>query len=258
MSIHVSIHDVSPAWTDEVERALELTDAYGVRPALLVVPNFHGRAPLSDNPAFCERLRALQAAGHEVYLHGFYHQARAWEQARNDNEPDGGPHPSSLRRAGARARHAIAQTVVSSHEAEFSDVSREQAAHRLDEGERVLRDAGLVIQGFVAPAWSMPSWGYDLLGERGYTYSEDHTRVIHPAERRSRRSVVLNYASRSPARLLASVAWCRVARPARRWLPARIAIHPADMGLALLRREIEALLAWAAGDICATGAELIA
>ena len=39
MAVHVSIHDVSPAWRDEVELALEATHAHGVRPALLVVPS---------------------------------------------------------------------------------------------------------------------------------------------------------------------------------------------------------------------------
>ena len=48
MPVHVSIHDVSPAWEREVDVALEMAHAAGVRPALLVVPNFHGRAPIAD------------------------------------------------------------------------------------------------------------------------------------------------------------------------------------------------------------------
>ena len=112
----------------------------------------------------------------------------------------------------------------------------------------MLEDAGLRIQGFVAPAWSMPSWVLAMLGERGYRFTEDHLRIHDPAQKRSRASVVLNYASRTPARLLSSVAWCRVARPARRVLPARIAIHPADMRYALLRSEVTSLLEWAKGD----------
>jgi hypothetical protein len=67
----------------------------------------------------------------------------------------------------------------------------------------------------------------------------------------------MNYASRTPSRLLSSVAWCRLARPARRLLPARIAIHPADMRYSLLRSEIESLLAWAEGDFVDTGAALL-
>jgi predicted deacetylase len=242
MPVHVSIHDVSPAWEHEVELALEAAHAHRVRPALLVVPDFHGRAPLVDHPRYCERLRELQGEGHEIYLHGYYHRARAASPALG---------------ALGRARHAFAQKVVSGGEAEFSDVSPEEALQRLDDGERMLRDAGLAISGFVAPAWSMPAWVLALLGERGYAYTEDHVRVYDPASKRSRASLVLNYASRTPGRLLSSVAWCRIARPVRRVLPARIAIHPADMKYALLRDEIESLLAWAAGDFVETGAALL-
>lgn len=249
MPVHVSIHDVSPAWEREVDVALELAHAAGARPALLVVPDLHGRAPLAEHPRFVERLRALEAEGHEIYLHGYYHRARAW-----------GDRPAVERRAGriaGRLRHAFAQRVVSASEAEFSDLSRDEAIARLEAGERALRDAGLTARGFVAPAWSMPSWVLALLGERGYRFTEDHLRVFDPAARRSRASVVLNYASRTPGRLLSSVAWCRLARPARRLLPARIAIHPADMRYALLRSEIVSLLAWASGDFVPSGDALL-
>ncbi len=248
MAVHVSIHDVSPAWEREVEVALEMAHAHGVRPALLVVPDFHGKAPLLEHPAFCARLRELQAAGHEIYLHGYFHRARTWNDHATETARSG---------MGSRLRYLFAQKVVSGGEAEFSDVSPEEALKRLDEGERVLREAGLAITGFIAPAWSMPPWVLTLLGERGYAFTEDHTRVYDPASRRSRASVVLNYASRTPGRLLSSVAWCRIARPARRVLPARIAIHPADMRFALLRGEIESLLAWGEGDYVSTGAALL-
>jgi predicted deacetylase len=248
MAVHVSLHDVSPAWENEVELALELAHAHGVRPALLVVPDFHGEAPLLEHPAFCDRLRALQAGGHEIYLHGYFHRARSWSDHASQATSSG---------IGSRARYLFAQKVVSGGEAEFSDVSHDEALKRLDEGERVLGDAGLAISGFVAPAWSMPAWVLQLLGERGYSFTEDHTRVYDPAGKRSRASVVLNYASRTPARLLSSVAWCRIARPARRVVPARIAIHPADMRFALLRSELDSLLSWGRGDYVATGSELL-
>lgn len=250
MPVHVSIHDVSPLWEREVDVALDLAHARGAKPALLVVPDFHGRAPLGDHPRYVDRLRALSADGHEIYLHGYYHRSRGWDDvaARDANEERG---------VGARLRHLFAQKVVSGSEAEFSDVSREEAVKRLDDGERVLRDAALPIAGFIAPAWSMPDWVLQLLCDRGYRFSEDHLRVYDPSASRARPSVVLNYASRTPARLLSSVMWCRIARPARRVLPARIAIHPADMRFALLRHEVESLLDWARGDFSPTGTALL-
>lgn len=250
MPVHVSIHDVSPAWAEEVEVALAMAHEAGVRPALLVVPDYHGRAPLAEHPTFVERLRSLEREGHEIYLHGYYHRSRTWDDPATHREREAGP--------AARLRHLFAQKVVSASEAEFSDVSPDEARSRLDAGERVLNDAGLTIRGFVAPAWSMPSWVLRLLGERGYRFTEDHLRIHDPSAGRSRPSVVLNYASRTPARLLSSVAWCRLARPARRVLPARIAIHPADVRYALLRSEIASVLDWGRGDFVETGEALFA
>ncbi len=241
MPVHVSIHDVSPAWSDEVEAALEACRAFDVRPALLVVPNFHGRAPLLDDDRFCARLRDLQAAGHEIYLHGFFHQSRERYDAA---------------RGSSRLKWLFAQHVASGGEAEMSDVSIEEGLARIEEGERVLLAAKLRIDGFVAPAWSMPTWLLPLLGERGYRFTEDHLRVYDPAARRARPSVVLNWATRSPARLISTVAWCRVARHARILAPARIAIHPADMRFRLVRSEIEHTLEWARGDFVERSADL--
>jgi predicted deacetylase len=242
MAVHVSIHDVSPAWSDEVEDALRLCHSFGLRPALLVVPDFHGRAPLAGTPAFCERLRALQAEGHEIYLHGYLHKS----QRRFD--------PASGR---GRLAWLFAQRVVSGGEAEMSDVSAAEGERRIERGEAVLREVGLRIEGFVAPAWSMPRWLVPWLGARGYRFTEDHTRIYDPSGGRSRASVVLNWATRSPARLLSTVGFCRVARGARALVPARIAIHPGDMRFRLVRAEIEHHLAWAQGDFVARGADLL-
>lgn len=243
MPVHVSIHDVSPAWAPQVDAALSLCEAAGIRPALLVVPDFHGRAPLLDAPAFCARLRELQARGHEVYLHGLYHRSGDRFDARTN---------------GGRLRWLFAQRVVSGGEAEMSDVSPEEGRRRLAEGERVLRDAGLRIDGFVAPAWSMPPWLLPALAERGYRFTEDHLRVYDPTTGRARASLVLNWASRSPARMLSTVAWCRAAWHARGLAPARIAIHPGDMTMLILRREVQRLLSWTRGDVVARGADLLA
>jgi uncharacterized protein len=248
--VHVSIHDVSPAWAREVDVALDLCHEAGIKPALLVVPDYHARAPLDQDEAYQERLRTLEAEGHEIYLHGYYHRARAWDEHADAVG-------ASKRSLTGRVRHAFAQRVVSGGEAEFSDVSREEAVERLVRGERMLANAGLTIRGFVAPAWSMPRWVLDMLGDRGYGFTEDHLRVYDPANRTSRASVVLNFASRSPGRLFSTVAYCRAARPARRLLPARIAIHPADMRFNLLRSETVSLLAWAKDDVVARGTDLL-
>jgi uncharacterized protein len=243
MAVHVSIHDVSPAWATEVDDALELCAAFGARPALLVVPDWHGRAPLLGDAAFCGRLRALQAHGHEVYLHGLLHRSRERYEAD----------------AGAgRLAWSFAQRVASGHEAELMDVSPAEGRRRIDEGERLLRAAGLRIDGFVPPAWATPRWLPSELGARGYRFAEDHLRVYDPTEKRARLTIVLNWASRTPARLVSTVAFCRAMKHAGVVVPARIAIHPADMQFLRLRREIARLLGWASGRMVRRGTDLLA
>jgi predicted deacetylase len=247
LPVHVSIHDVSPFASADVGSALELCHAAGARPALLVVPDFHGASPLLDDPGFCEQLRSLQAGGHEIYLHGLRHQSA----------PRYGGGSRGARRWVDAARWLFAQRVASGGEAEMSDIAVDEGRARIEEGERILTRAGLRVDGFVAPAWSMPAWLLPLLAARAYRYTEDHLRVYDPAAGQWRPSVVLNWATRSPLRLLSTVAWCRTARYARSLVPARIAIHPADMRWLVVRREIERLLEWARGDFVSRGADLL-
>ncbi|MEO8800441.1 MAG: polysaccharide deacetylase family protein [Polyangiaceae bacterium] len=244
MAVHVSIHDVSPAWEDEVDAALEACAKVGAKPALLVVPNFHGKSSLADHPQFAEKLARLQQDGHEIFLHGFFHRSGlGGPQARSD---------------AGKVQAFFRQKVVSAGEAEFADVSKSEAEKRLDDGVKMLADAGLTPDGFIAPAWSFPRWLLPLLAARNLSFTEDHTHVYDPVRKKKRASLVLNFASRTPARLLSSVAWARLAKPARLLLPTRIAIHPGDMHVRLLRHEVRSLLAWAEGDFVRRGQELFA
>jgi predicted deacetylase len=192
-------------------------------------------------------------------LHGYYHLAheRAGAERSSACATEATNYHLARERAGARLRWWIAQKVVSSGEAELSGVTREQAEQRLDDGVRVLRDAGLRMDGFVAPAWSLPTWLLPLLAARGCRYSEDRTHVYDPHERRKRASVVLNFASRTPVRLWSSVAYCRVATAAHPLLPARIALHPKDLRVDRLRRETARLLDWGRGRYVASGRALL-
>ena len=245
MAVHVSIHDVSPAFAAEVELALAKCHAAGVRPALLVVPDYHGRAPLLADSPFAERLRELARDGHEIFLHGYFHRAGMHRDSATDD----------AQRPGAFSRF-FAQRVVSSGEAEFSDISEKEARGRFTRGAEMLRAAGLPFTGFVPPAWSMPEWVRGMLAEEGIRFTEDHLRIYDPVKGTSRASVVLNFASRTPVRLFSTIAWTRLARPARTLFPVRIALHPKDMHVALLRSETDSLLRWARGDFVTEASQL--
>jgi uncharacterized protein len=240
LRVHVSIHDVAPPHRREVELALDLARAKGVKPALLVVPDFHDGSPLRRDPSLCARLRELQKDGHEIFLHGFSHRAA----------------PSV--RAARGLSHWLFQRLASDGEAEMHGLTPDEMLARIDAGERALEEAGLEIDGFVPPAWRLPRCLLPILAARGYTYSEDHVRIYSPAEDRSSASLVLNYASRTTPRLYSSIAFCRAAAPLSALVPARIAIHPTDMRHALLRREVARLLSWDARRFVSRASELFA
>src|SRR5258707_1329370 len=107
----VSIHDVSPLTQERVGAILsDLASAGGTKTSLLVVPNHHHKAPISENPLFCSWLRDAQDIGHELVMHGYFHQ-----------RPSGG---------------SLAQSLVTEHytkgEGEFFDLSENEAASRLE------------------------------------------------------------------------------------------------------------------------------
>lgn len=232
--VHVSIHDVSPAFTEEVRLALRLCHARGIKPALLVVPNFHAQAPLVQAPEFCAELRELQRDGHEVFLHGYYHRSTELERGA-----------MSAQGLAGRVTTFLSQSVVSGNEAECSLLGDRELETRVANGEGILDEAGLTIDGFVPPAWGMQPSLERMLARRGYRYLEERLAVVDPVAGTRKRSLVLNFASRNAERIVSTVAFCRAARPLAALSPTRIALHPKDLHVRLLRHETENLLDWA-------------
>jgi predicted deacetylase len=243
MPVHVSIHDVSPRYSAEIEHAVLLCRARGVNPALLVVPNLHGRAPLDRAPDFVRRLRELEQQGSQILLHGLYHETEGRPSGASTTRPSFG--------------RWLRQSVASAGEAEFGELSLEQAASRLDAGLSMFAELGLPVHGFVPPAWILPRRLLPALARRRIRYTEDHFEVTDPVSGHRRASAVLNFATRTRLRLLTSVSYVRAARALRHAVPLRIAIHPPDLRSPLALRETVRLLDWAAGDFVHSVEELL-
>lgn len=226
--------------------ALSLTRRHGINPALLVVPDFHGAWPILEHASFCRRLKQWSREGCETHLHGFFHQC-------GPGAPDRG-----ARWSWAGLRWHVSQRWVSDREAEFSDLTKAEASLRLEKGEEIFARADLPLCGFVPPAWSMPAWLIPMLAERRYRFSEDHTTIYDPLGGRSHPSLVLNYATRTPLRLLSTLAYCRAAAAAATLVPTRLAIHPADLRYAVVRNELDRLLGRFRGGIVARSSDLFA
>jgi len=210
VSLLVSIHDVTPALAEGVARLWALCAERGVRPALLVVPDWHGEWPLEAHPAFVAWLRARAGEGAEIVLHGERHDEVGLPRRFADE----------LRAWGRTAR-----------EGEFLTLDAAAARERIERGRARLRALGLDPVGFVPPAWLARDEGHRAAGGTGLGFSEDD-RAIHlfPSGRRVP-SPVVRWSARGAVR-----AWGSLAVARARWalqggarLP-RIALHPQDLG----------------------------
>ncbi len=127
-------------------------------------------------------------------------------------------------------------------EGEFLGLDHSEAARRLRDGRAELEDIiGGPVAGFVAPAWLYGPGTMEALAEQDFPLAEDHFRVWRPSDGRVlSRGPVITYATRSPARLLSSLAVSRAATLALRPLRTlRLAVHPHDADSPVVMGEIE-------------------
>jgi uncharacterized protein len=210
VSLLVSIHDVTPALAEGVERLWALCAGRGLRPALLVVPDWHGRWPLERHPGFVGWLRARAAEGAEIVLHGERH------------DEDGLP------RGLGDALRAWGRTAA---EGEFLTLNASAAHDRIARGRARLAALGLEPVGFVPPAWLARPAGHAAAGKNGLAFSEDDRAVLlFPSGRRVPAPVV-RWSARGAVRAWGSVAVARARWTLQGRAPlARIALHPQDLG----------------------------
>jgi len=218
-----SIHDVSPRSEGAFDALRVRFAQVGVeRPALLVVPDHWGEAPIRPGTPFATRLRALGDTGHEIFLHGWFHR---------DTAAHGGI-------ASLKAKHMTAG------EGEFLGLDAAEAGRRIRDGRALLEDIlGRPITGFIAPAWLYGAGAHAALAATGITIAEDHWRVWNPTTGATlTRSPVITWASRTRMRRWSSLAVASVARAVPLPGVMRLAVHPGDVTSPALLASISATL----------------
>jgi predicted deacetylase len=222
MKVLVSIHDVTPAHADAVTRLWRMCAVRNVRPALLVVPDWHGSWPIDRYSSFVTWVRRRADEGCEVFLHG------------NRHDEVGSP------RGLVDHARAFSRT---NREGEFLTLSAGAARARMEHGLSRLRRVGLDPIGFVAPAWLARRECVGVASELDLAVSEDagaiylHRRGMHldsPVVRWSARSAWRAYTSAAVAD--ASSWWHR-----GHWL-VRIALHPSDLSHPATASSVETTL----------------
>ncbi|MDB6149890.1 MAG: hypothetical protein JWQ44_1338 [Chthoniobacter sp.] len=226
----VSLHDVSPhTWAASASILSELADL-GVRhTSLLVIPDHHRRGHFLDSPEFCAWLREAEQAGHEIVMHGYYHQ-----RARRTDET---------------ARQKLTTRVYTADEGEFFDIDAESARTLLGRARSDFASAGVSSRGFIAPAWLLSRAAEAVLPEFGVEYTTRLGSVTALPGGETWRSQSLVWSVRSLWRRTVSRIWnAALFRRKERAPLLRISIHPVDCGHPAIWRQIRQHVARALED----------
>ena len=216
MRFLLSIHDVWPGNAGLVSDYLARLRSLGARKAaLLVVPAYHGRTGMEADPEFLAWLRQENAAGTELFLHGYHHKM-------SELVPDG--HNLKSRRS-PWGRFVNRKLVA--QEAEFCGLPADERERLLDLGLSAWTRTGLPVSGFVAPTWhGAPPMSAMRVRKLGLW--ESRFRIHRLADGESRFAPPLAWdLSRSDGspHLFGGESWLRILTS----LPLiKIAIHPGD------------------------------
>ncbi len=216
--------------------------AWGVaRTSLLVIPDHHRRGRFRDDPALCRALARLAAEGHELVVHGYYHQRP--------------PRP---------AEGAVTRWITGTYtagEGEFYDLEGPAAVERLARARAdfATLDAPAPV-GFIAPAWLLGPAAERAVIAAGFRYTTRLGTVTDYANGgRVTRSQSLVWSPRNRWRRIVSLGWnAALARRLRGRSLLRVGLHPPDRAHPAIWRQAERLVRAALRDRRAvTYAELV-
>lgn len=223
-SIVVSLHDVAPATQQIAAHIISELGRVGVRVcSVLVVPDYHHAGLSMDNRQFVTWLRALEADGHEIVIHGYFH-----ERPLKENE---------------NLRDKFLTRFYTRNEGEFYDLSYEDALRRIVTARDAFQEQGLKPRGFVAPAWLLSTQAEQAVRDAQLEYT---TRLRTICDLRS--------GTVFPARTVVYSVWSNWRRDVSRAWNAilfrligadpllRISIHPPDYSCPAIWKQIVRLI----------------
>jgi predicted deacetylase len=226
LRVLVSLHDVTPAHQPRLERAERVFRALGLsRITYLLVPNFHGVAPIEHHKDFAGWCHDARPFAVHWALHGHFHLELA-------GDVRGG------------LREWLQRRLLTDGEAEFLSLTGANLHDRLT---RARASFALVLgrepDTFVAPAWLSHDGIRPVLRDAGIRYTEDHLRIYDLVADIARPCPVITWSARTRLRRFASrrvASWL-----SRRWRDApaiRIALHPFDFDGAQMEAAVSRLL----------------
>ncbi len=206
----VSVHDVAPATRAAAEKIVGELSRHRVPVcSLLVVPNYHHCGSSTEDRDFVRWLQDLEAQGHEIVIHGYFHQR--------------------TRRDGENLGKKFVTRLYTDDEGEFYDLDYDEAFRRITRAREEFTSAGLTPRGFIAPAWLLGPAAERAAAEAEMEYTTRLTglRDLRSGDNFPARTLV--YSVRSGWRRVASLAWNSALAQQLAGAPlARVSIHPPD------------------------------
>jgi len=225
-SLIVSLHDAHPGSQAQIAEQVAFLATYGItRSSILVVPEFHHGGPVLQDKGFCETVSGWQTQGHEIVLHGYFHD-------RRESPPE-------------KLSTVFWTRLYTNREAEFLDLPLETARLRLERGRALFESLGWRARGFVAPAWLLADGLTNLLAEMGFAYTTQIGEIIPllPGLNRITTSQSLCYSTRAGWRRFASAVWNKYLYGRLREADlVRLTLHPRDLEFPLMRRQIDQIV----------------
>ena len=216
----VSIHDVAPSTQSTTDKILSELMQKGIRHcSLLVVPDYHHQGASMQDRQFVSWLRHLEASGHEIVIHGYFHERPA------------------------RSRETFAEKfltqIYTQGEGEFYDLDYDESLVRIKKARDEFCSAGLKPRGFVAPAWLLSNEAERAArdAEMEYTTRLRNVKDLRSGEIFPARSLV--YSVRNGWRRATSLAWnAALSRAVKDNALVRLSVHPPDYSHPSIWRQI--------------------
>jgi predicted deacetylase len=220
-SLVVSLHDIAPSNREISERILSELARHGVRVcSLLVVPNYHHQHPIIEDRQFISWLRALESEGHEIVIHGYFH-----ERPRRTRET---------------LRERFITRFYTRDEGEFFDLGYDEAFSRITNARDTFRAADLKPRGFIAPAWLLSSEATRAAHDAEMEYTTRLRTVVDLRSGNDFPARSLVYSVHNRWRRMTSLLWnAALFEIAKSKNLLRLSIHPPDYSFPAVWRQIE-------------------
>jgi predicted deacetylase len=220
----VSLHDVAPSSQQIANTIISELARRGVSVcSLLVVPNYHHQGLSTKNQQFVSWLRGLEADGHEIVIHGYFH-----ERPRGAKE---------------NLYDKFFTRLYTQQEGEFYDLTYEEALRRITAAQGEFRAGGLKPRGFVAPAWLLNKDAECAARDAGLEYTTRLHKVcdLRAGGEFTARSIVYSV-RRSWRRGISRICNATLFRYLEGKPLLRISLHPPDYSHPSIWRQVTAMI----------------